>query len=134
MLVELPNKDFQLEGLPPGVFPIAPVQFTTHFRHGRFVTMKQFPVTLAYAITDYQCQGQTYGRGMITDLHKSSGYSPPAASLYVQLSRVTTLSLLSILRLFGPAELRQPLSDELLAGLDWQKGMSGQTKALYSEN
>jgi hypothetical protein len=68
---------------------------------------------------------------MIADLHKSSGYSPPAASFYIRLSRLTMLSLLSILRLFDPTKLRQTLSDELLAELDWQDEMSGQTKAMY---
>ena len=133
MLVELPNKNFQLDGLPPGVFPLTPVQYTSNLRNGRSTTLKQFPVTLAYAITDYKCQGQTYSKGMIADLHKSSGYNPPAASLYVQLSRVTTLSLLSILRLFDPDELRQPLSEDLLAELAWQDRMAERTRLLYSE-
>jgi len=36
-----------------------------------------------------------------------------------------------ILRPFDPAELRRPLSDELLAELAWEEEMAEKTKRLY---
>jgi hypothetical protein len=57
-----------------------------------------------------------------------SRYSPISRS-YVQLSRVKTLTSLSILRPFDPAELRTPLSKDLLMELEWQKAK--ETEALY---
>ena len=81
----------------------------------RSATFKQFPVTLAYAITDYKCQGETYANGLLTDLRKPLTCPSEAASLYVQLSQVRTINQLSIMRSFDPAELQKPLSDESVA-------------------
>ena len=51
--------------------------------------------------------------------------------LYVQLSRVPSLDMVFILRPFDAAELRRPLSDELLAELAWEEEMAEKTKRLY---
>ena len=87
--------------------------------HGKTITYFQFPATLAYAITDYKCQGQTF-TWVIVDLKKPSRALLPSSSPYVQLSRAKTLARLSILRPFDPAELRSDLSKHLLAELEWQ--------------
>ena len=55
----------------------------------------QFTATLAYTITDYKCQGDTYGNSLLSDLQKPLTGSTEAASLYVQLSRVQSLWQLS---------------------------------------
>ena len=68
------------------------------------MTYIQFPTTLAYAITDYKCQGQTF-EWVIVDLKKLNRGSSPTFSPYVQLSRAKTRACLSILRPFDPAEL-----------------------------
>jgi len=131
MLVKL-NHDaginIALPGLHPSVIGIEPERLS--YRVGeKYIAFTQFPVTLAYAITDYKCQGQTY-TWVIADLKKPSRPSP-SSSPYVQLSRAKTRARLSILRLFDPAELRSPLRKELVAELEWQKQKAEQTKALY---
>jgi hypothetical protein len=47
-------------GLPVNVVPIWSESFRYSLGHGRSARIKQFPVTLAYAIIDFKCQGQTY--------------------------------------------------------------------------
>ena len=91
-------------------------------------TFKQFAVTLAYAITDYKCQGDTYVDGLLSDLRKQLTGSTEAASLYVQLSRIQSLQQLSIMRSFAPEELRKPLPAELLKELEWEAQMDEGTR------
>jgi hypothetical protein len=109
-----------------------PTVSLTFSRGKRKATFNQFPVTLAYAITDYKCQGETYFDGLLTDLHKPLTGSTQAASLYVQLSRVQSLQQLSIMRDFDPAELRTPLSEDLIDELEWEEEMDKMTVEKYS--
>ena len=136
MLVKVPGKEFRLGSFPVGVFPLKLSTLTFEIRRNRKVirsaTFKQFPVTLAYAITDYKCQGETYANGLLTDLRKPLTGSSEAASLYVQLSRVRTINQLSIMRWFDPAELRKPLPDDLIKELEWQEMMDETTKDKYT--
>ena len=67
---------------------------------------------------------------MIVDLKESSGRFP-ASSPYIQLSRAKTRARLSILRSFGPAELRSDLSKHILVELEWQAQKAKETEALY---
>src|SRR5205814_5224426 len=64
MLVKVPGKEFKFGQFSVGVFPLETSTLTFEVRRGRkvvrSVTFQQFPVTLAYAITDYKCQGETY--------------------------------------------------------------------------
>jgi len=104
---------------------------TANFRHnkghGRSVTLEQFPVTLAYAITDYKCQGKTF-EYVVVDLKTPSGRgSSWPTSAYVQLSRATALDRLSIIRLFDAKDLCEPLPQELLDELRWQEEMAERT-------
>lgn len=123
MLVTVPGKEsFRFGQFPPGVFPLPTVSLT--FSRGkRKATFNQFPVTLAYATTDYKCQGETYFYGLLTDLRKPLTGSTEAASLYVQLSRVQSLQQLSIMRDFDPEELRVPLPENLIHELEWEERM-----------
>jgi hypothetical protein len=132
MLVKLKHDvgiEIALPGLPPSVVGIKPELLTYNGLHGKTFTYFQFPVTIAYAIIDYKCQGQTF-TWVIVDLKKPSNHSP-ASSPYVQLSRAKTLARLSILRPFDPAELRSDLSKHLLAELEWQTQKAKETEALY---
>src|SRR5579859_6317687 len=136
MLVKVPGKEFRLGSFPIGVFPLQLSTLTFEIRRNRKVirstTFKQFPVTLAYAITDYKCQGETYANGLLTDLRQPLTSSSEAASLYIQLSRVRTINQLSIMRSFDPAELQKPLSDNLIRELEWQEMMDKSTKDKYT--
>jgi hypothetical protein len=96
--------EIALPGLPRSVVGIEPISITCKLGLGKAVTYSQFPITLAYAIIDYKCQGQTF-RWAVIDLP------------YVQLSRAKTLASLSILRPFDPAELRSPLPKDLLLNI-----------------
>ena len=93
---------------------------------------RQFPGTLAYAITDYKSQGETYSNGLLTDLCKPSTGSTQAASLYVQLSRIQTIQQLSIMRDFDPEELRKPLPHDLIEKLEWEQEMDETMRKKYS--
>ena len=106
MLLKLKHNvsvEIALPGLPPSVVSIKPELLTYNGLHRKTFTYIQFPVTIAYAITDYKCQGQTF-TWVIVDLKKPSNPSP-TSSPYVQLSQAKTLAHLSILRPFNPAEL-----------------------------
>ena len=94
------------------------------------MTYSQFPITLAYAITDYKCQGQMF-RWVVVDLKKPNGGYSPTSSPHVQLSRAKTLTSLSILRHFDPVEFRSPLSKNLLPELEWQAQKAKETEDLY---
>ena len=136
MLVKLlhnPGFAISLPGLPQNVVPIEPVTFTYSKPQAGKVTMEQFPVTLAYSITDYKCQGKTFN-SIICDIKRPRGSGSaftPSTSAYVQLSRATTLDQVSIIRPFDDDDLRLPLDTELLEELAWQEHMVELTAHKY---
>lgn len=110
--------------------PIWPESFKYNEGHGRWARLRQFPVTLAYAITDFKCQSQTY-EWLRVDIKKPHVGSASVMSPYVQLSRGQSLQRLSILRPFDPDDLRAPISDELKAELKWEQEMNVLTAEIY---
>jgi len=128
MLVSVPGSEIQLRDLPVGVIPMPPFTFTFKVGVKGSATFRQFPTTLAYAITDCKCQADTYDDGLLSDLRKPLTGSTEVASLYVQLSRVPSLRQLSIMRSFDQRELRKPLPMELLKELEWEVQMDEETK------
>src|SRR5205814_5472314 len=60
MLVRVPGSEIQLRYLPVGVIPMRPFTFTFKVGVKASATFRQFAATLAYAITDYKCRGDTY--------------------------------------------------------------------------
>ena len=127
MLVRVPGSKIQLGDFPLGVSPIRPSTFTFKVGVKGSAKFRQFAVTLAYTITDYKCQGDTYVEGLLSDLRKPLTGSTEAASLYVQLSRVQSLQHLSIMRSFDPDEL----PEELLKELEWEAEMDTKTRNKY---
>jgi hypothetical protein len=133
MLVKVPGSKAKVGHYPIGVIPLPPSKISFKVsRMGISAKYKQFPVTLAYTITDYKCQGETYSDGLLTDLCMPLTGTTPASSLYVQLSRVQSLAQLSIMRDFDAEELRKPLSDDLLNELQWEEEMDKITKEKYT--
>ena len=130
-IIEGPGKNIQIPGLPRGVVALRPEKFWYNAGHGRRAYLEQFALTLAYARTDYKAQGQTMSRGAVLDIQRPARAPSASASPYVQLSRVPSLDMVFILRPFDAAELRRPLSDELLAELAWEEEMAEKTKRLY---
>jgi hypothetical protein len=132
MLVKVPESQVKVGHFPVGVIPLKRSNITFKIPKTSIgAKYKQFAVTLAYAITDYKCQGETYFDGLLTDLKKPMIGSTQAASLYVQLSRVRSLQELSIMRDFDPAELRKPLPDDLIKELEREEEMDQLTKEKY---
>ena len=134
MLVRLlhnPGFPISLPGLPPNVILIDPEKFTHYSPHGGKVTMSQFPVPLAYSITDYKCRAKTFN-AIVCDLKRPLGISP-VTSAYVQLSHATTLQNVSIMRPFDEEELRKPLEPELIEELAWQELMAEHTARLFHD-
>lgn len=136
MLVKLlhhPDGDVSLPGLPVNVVHIEVAEFTYYKPHGGQVTMQQFPVTLAYAITDYKCQAKTF-HSIIGDIQRPSGSGSglsPSTSAYVQLSRATRLDRVSIMRPFDEKELSYPIDSELEEELRWQEDMAKTTLRMH---
>ena len=133
MLVRLQsdNKEvIHIPGLPVNVVPIWPESFRYSLGHGRWARIKQFPVTLAYAITDFKCQGQTY-EWLRVDIKRPHTGAASVMSPYVQLSRGQALQRLSILRPFNPDDLRAPIPEDLEVELKWEEEMSRETMRLY---
>ena len=124
--------NIHIPGLPVSVVPIKTKRFTYGKRKGRHVTLEQFPVTVAYAITDYKCQGQTY-YWAIVDLKRPTGRGGRSvpSSAYVQLSRAKALNQLSIILPFDERDLWEPLPVELIEELKWEEEMAVQTASMY---
>ncbi len=113
----------QLEGLPPGVIPVEPIKQSMQItleRDGaaplkRSVTRSQFPMTPAYAFTDYRSQGQTIPT-VLVDLKSPP---PPAPltlfNLYVALSRSSGRGSIRLLRDFEDKPFLDQHVPELLA-------------------
>jgi hypothetical protein len=103
LLMRFPDATFQLEGLPQGVAPIFPI--STSFEHASpgYRTMKikrrSFPVTNAFAITDYNAQGRTM-QHLIVDLRPPPDGKISFANTYVPLSRPREGKNLRILTAF----------------------------------
>jgi hypothetical protein len=131
-LQERPGASVIVPGLPPGVLPLEPVQFK-YRQHGRWARLLQFPVVLAYAITDFKCQGSTFSDGILVDLKKPVVGPSPSSSAYVQLSRATSLNKVFIIRPFDTNEFRKPLSKELLEELQWQETMFEITRQKFPQ-
>jgi uncharacterized protein (DUF2249 family) len=136
MLVKVPDSKAKVGDYPVGLIPLPPLKIGFKVnKTGISAKYKQFPVTLAYAITDSKCRGETYSDGLLTDLRKPLTGTTPASSLYVQLSRVQSLAQLSIMRDFDAEELRKPLSHDLLKEFQWEeemdKGYKGKVRSSY---
>ncbi|KII89502.1 hypothetical protein PLICRDRAFT_175676 [Plicaturopsis crispa FD-325 SS-3] len=118
ILVELDRtKASALEGLGDGILPIVPMKKTfmvteIDTKMSKTVTRYQFPVTLAYAFTDYRSQGQTL-EYVVIDIAR-----PPAGELtpfnaYVALSRGRGRENIRLLRDFDDRLFTQHPSEHL---------------------
>jgi hypothetical protein len=132
MLVRLQSKEkvIHIPGLPENVVPLFPESFKYDAGHGRWARLRQFAATLAYAITDFKCQGQTY-EWLRVDIKKPHTGAASVMSPYVQLSRGRSLQRLSILRPFNADDLRAPIPEELIVELEWERQMHEQTTEIY---
>jgi hypothetical protein len=121
----------QLEGLDECVVPIEPltcrmdismpIENQTMKRH--LVLRRQFPLTAAYAFTDYQSQGQTLCYVIVDPASPPSG-GLSLFNIYVALSRSSGRSTIRLLRNFNDKVFQRAfdtdltLEDERLEQLD----------------
>jgi hypothetical protein len=97
----------QLEGLDEGIIPVKVAtrnfQIKVCMNGGKYVTRsvchRQFPMTVAYAFTDYRSQGQTLPY-VIIDITKPPTGALDLFNLYVALSRSSGRESIRLLRDF----------------------------------
>jgi hypothetical protein len=109
-----------LAGLEEKVVPIEPMVTRTDVRmdiggkktKARPVIRHQFPITPAYAFTDYRSQGQTISRALV-DLAKPPSGKLTHFSVYVALSRSAGRDTIRLLREFDETVIRNSFDAEL---------------------
>ncbi|THG92702.1 hypothetical protein EW026_g8293 [Hermanssonia centrifuga] len=138
----------KLNGLEEGVIPVEPAKHTMRIkldtRAGKSITRtvhrRQFPITPAYAFTDYRSQGQTLPY-VIVDIASPPTGTLSLFNLYVALSRSSGRDTIRILRDFDDKLFRQShepellIEDERLEALDrvtkqWWQQMGGEARQL----
>lgn len=124
-----------LPGLEEGVLPIQRISTRTQIRvrgKSRTVTRTQFPITGAYAFTDYRAQGQTIPC-VVVDIA-----SPPTSglslfNLYVALSRSSGRDTIRLLRDFDDSTFLQGHVPELLEEDDRLGGLDVVTREWWAK-
>lgn len=110
------TRAIQLDGLDPGVVPILPakrkitikVRETSGNTVQRTITRIQFPITPAYAFTDYRSQGQTLPYVIVDLARPPSGQPLTNFNYYVALSRSSGRDTIRLLRELDMKLLQQP--------------------------
>jgi hypothetical protein len=142
ILVKLERTRVQgLDGLEDGVVPILPRQQTMRIsvqqKRGsavsRTVKREQYPLTLAYAFTDYRSQGQTIVPVIIDIATPPSGGKLSLFNIYVALSRSAGRHSIRLLRDFDEKIFFQGHSTELLSEDDRIESLNKETQAWWNE-
>ncbi|THG94081.1 hypothetical protein EW026_g7317 [Hermanssonia centrifuga] len=140
----------KLKDLEEGVIPVEPAKHTMQIkldtRAGksikRTVHRRQFPITPAYAFTDYRSQGQTLPY-VIVDIASPPTGTLSLFNLYVALSRSSGRDTIRLLRDFDDQLFRQAhdpellIEDERLEALDlltkqWWQQMGGEARQVVT--
>ena len=124
-----------LEGLQEAVIPVEPMTQTLQIQLAgkdgktirRTVKRRQFPVTPAYAFTDYRAQGQTIPY-VIVDIATPPTGGLNLFNLYVALSRSSGRSSIRLLRDFDSKVFQAAHSADLLAEDDRLKALDAETQ------
>lgn len=112
----------KLKDLASGVIPVEPTKCTMQIEveradgspMKRTVTRRQFPITPAYAFTDYRSQGQTIP-SVLVDISSPPGPAKLSLfNLYVALSRSSGRSTIRLLRDFEDSLFYQEHDEDLL--------------------
>ena len=150
VLVKLDHtRTSQLTGLEECVIPVEPVtqpyRISYQSSEGnaltRTVRRRQFPMTAAYAFTDYRSQGQTLpamivdiatpptGKYNIFSMNPNSSFPGGLSlfNLYVALSRSSGQSTIRILRDFDEKIFQTPQCPELLIENERIEALNGET-------
>ncbi|KAF8138848.1 hypothetical protein EV363DRAFT_1154161 [Boletus edulis] len=100
-----------LENKEVPLFPVTR-KFTIDSNPPCFVTRRQFPLTPAYAFTDFKSQGQTI-ENVLVDIGKTANFKLTPFNAYVALSRGIERSRIRLLRDFEDYLFTTPPSEEL---------------------
>jgi hypothetical protein len=131
-----------LPGLDPDVIPVVPASknfyITMKVRTGgEITTVKksvrrlQFPITPAYAFTDYRSQGQTIESVIVDISTPPNGQNLSLFNLYVALSRSSGRNTIRILRDFDEKLFAQSLGPDLLTDDERLEGLDAKTKVWW---
>ena len=109
-----------LEGLDQAVIPIEPATIKMQVKIAlpgkgsvtRTITRRQYPMTAAYAFTDYRAQGQTI-HILIVDIARPPHGQLSLFNVYVALSRGVGQDSIRLLRDFDEEAIRRPQVPEL---------------------
>ena len=130
------TKACQLSGLPSNVIPIAPISMRMDVQMGngksKAVRHTQFPVTGAYAFTDYRSQGQTISRAIIDIAPPPTG-SLNLFNLYVALSRCPDRQHIRLLRGFKEETLLKKHEESLVREDERLERMEEATTCWWNE-
>ena len=112
------TKVCKLSGLPDNVIPIEPMSMRMDIQLGdnqksMAIQRTQFPITGAYAFTDYRSQGQTISQAII-DIAPPPRGSLNLFNLYVALSRCPNREHIRLLRDFKEETLLKKHDESLL--------------------
>lgn len=141
ILVQLSRtRTSQLPGLQVAVIPVEPVCKTYSIRYTsttgvhlmRRVRCQQYPMTCAYAFTDYRSQGQTISH-VVVDIARPPSGGLNLFNLYVALSRSSGRETIRLLRDFDKKLFLCNHSSDLLAEDDRLLHLDGQTRAWWSQ-
>ncbi|KAG8728410.1 hypothetical protein FRC12_021771 [Ceratobasidium sp. 428] len=114
-----------LPGLEDGVIPVVPAEqgyritilIAQRNRQVKEITRSvkrlQFPITPAYAFTDYRSQGQTISAAIVGIAEPPTGGELKRANVYVALSRCSGRDSIRILRNFNQNILKKPVDLDL---------------------
>ena len=130
----------RLEGLDESVIPVEPlfqsIGIQVRMQDGkkirRTVKRRQFPVTAAYAFTDYRSQGQTITY-VIVDIASPPQGTLSLFNLYVALSRSSGRDTIRILRDFDESIFLKSHDTDLLAEDDRLERLDEKTKQWWCE-
>ncbi|CEL56332.1 hypothetical protein RSOLAG1IB_11903 [Rhizoctonia solani AG-1 IB] len=134
-----------LPGLPQGTLPIVPTMRTYSIQvlstaqnmsvevRKRTIERLQYPITPAYAFTDYRSQGQTIPAVIVDIATPPTGSGLSLANIYVALSRSSGRKTIRILREFDESIFAKPVDYDLVKEDERQEKLNEQTKAWWGK-
>ena len=122
-------------GLEDGIVPVFPIQRSITIKNYS-LRRKQVPMCAAFGLTDYKAQGQTFSEGVVDLRRDSKGKDGDShrnfCSVYVQLSRFTTLQGLHLLEDIRPSDVSFKPHKDLVTEMTRLQALEIQTVARWS--
>ena len=144
LLQSAETKRLTIPTLPPQTVLIRPTSYTLDPTHGNFkflsakCSRRGLPVVPAFVLTDYKAQGKTFvqlllelrGNRMINGEQSKCDFT----SLYVQLSRCTTLQGIKLLSPIRPQDfIGNKLDQTIIDAMQRLEGLAAETRRAYEQ-